>query len=71
MDTTDALMIYIEPLSQLEAAIGNSRAKTKIVYERIGQDFVLTFDEYKRSMAIFATVKVCLLHSTLIPRLTP
>jgi hypothetical protein len=54
----DALMIYMEPIGQLEAAVANSRFKTKIVYERIGRDFVLTFDESKRAMAIMATNNV-------------
>ncbi|EJD48574.1 hypothetical protein AURDEDRAFT_162532 [Auricularia subglabra TFB-10046 SS5] len=57
VDTGDALQIFIEPLSQLDAALGNGRSKTKIVYERIGQDFVLNFDEARRAMVIFAAVK--------------
>jgi hypothetical protein len=56
--TADALLIYMDSISHLEAAVANGRFKTKIVYERIGRDFVLTFDESKRTMAIMATINV-------------
>ncbi|KAH7105371.1 hypothetical protein BKA62DRAFT_689459 [Auriculariales sp. MPI-PUGE-AT-0066] len=52
--SSDLLMIYLEPLSRLDAAVSNNRFKTKIHLEKLGKNYVLTFDESKRAMAILA-----------------
>ncbi|KAH7105369.1 hypothetical protein BKA62DRAFT_386244 [Auriculariales sp. MPI-PUGE-AT-0066] len=54
--TNDLLMLYLEPCARLDAAIRNGHFKTKLHLERLGKDYVLTFDESKRAMAILAMI---------------
>ena len=58
VDGSDALIIYIESLTQLNSAVAANAYKTKLYHERIGKDFVLAFDETRRAMAIFAVNNV-------------
>lgn len=56
--TTEALFIYVVALADLGPAVSQGRFKIKINSERIGKEFVLGFDEGKRSMAILAMLNV-------------
>ena len=52
------ILIYLERTDVIGNAIYHSRFKKKLHKEKIGNDFLLAFDESKRMLAVCATDKV-------------
>ncbi|KAI6095859.1 hypothetical protein F5141DRAFT_1012708, partial [Pisolithus sp. B1] len=59
IDRIGNLMVYLEHLTTIDAAIARGRGK-KLNREKIGQDFVLAFDESKRMLSIVSSDKLLL-----------
>lgn len=55
---THEVLIYLEKIDSIENAVHNSRFKKRLHKEKIGNDFLLAFDESKRMLAVCATDKV-------------
>ncbi|KAL4063347.1 hypothetical protein J3A83DRAFT_4404551 [Scleroderma citrinum] len=53
------LNVYLEHLTSIDGAIGRGRGKV-LNRERIGQDFVLAFDESRRMLSIISSKKLLL-----------
>ncbi|KAI6101018.1 hypothetical protein EDD16DRAFT_1495813, partial [Pisolithus croceorrhizus] len=58
-DRIGNLMVYLDHLTAIEAAITRGRGET-LNREKIGQDFVLAFDESKRMLSIASSDKLLL-----------
>ncbi|KAI6101021.1 hypothetical protein EDD16DRAFT_1844403 [Pisolithus croceorrhizus] len=58
-DRIGNLTVYLDHLTAIEAAITRGRGKT-LNREKIGQDFVLAFDESKRMLSIVSSDKLLL-----------
>ncbi|KAI6035782.1 hypothetical protein EDC04DRAFT_2880315 [Pisolithus marmoratus] len=58
-DRTGNLMIYLDRLTAIDAAIARGHGKS-LNGEKIGQDFVLAFDESKRMLSIISSDKLLL-----------
>ncbi|KAI5994326.1 hypothetical protein EDD15DRAFT_2432753 [Pisolithus albus] len=58
-DRTGNLMVYLDPLTTIDAAIARRRGKS-LNREKIGQDFVLAFNESKRMLGIVSSDKLLL-----------
>jgi hypothetical protein len=57
-DCTDILTIYLENLAEVDGAIRRGRGKA-LNREKIGQDFLLAYDESKRMLVIVSSDRVC------------
>ena len=58
-DRTGNLSVYLESLTAIDGAISRGRGK-QLNREKIGQDFVLAFDESKRMLSVVSSDKVCI-----------
>ena len=56
-DRTGNLSVYLESLTAIDNAISKQRGKS-LNREKIGQDFVLAFDESKRMLSVVSSDKV-------------
>ncbi|KAL6309202.1 hypothetical protein BKA93DRAFT_724346 [Sparassis latifolia] len=52
------LFIYLEAIAELEGAMKRRRCKKMLHCDKIGHDFMLTYDESKRMLALCASMKV-------------
>ena len=59
-DRVGNLSVYLESLTAIDGAISQGRRKV-LNRERIGQDFVLAFDESKRMLSVVSSDKVRIL----------
>jgi hypothetical protein len=57
-DRTGNFLVFLEELSAIEGAIIRQRHKKLLNRDKIGQDFVLAFDETRRMLAVCASTKV-------------
>ncbi|KAK7676902.1 hypothetical protein QCA50_020158 [Cerrena zonata] len=57
IEYTQEVLIYLEHTDSIENAVQNSRFKKKLHKEKVGNDFLLAFDESKRMLAVCATDK--------------
>ncbi|KAI6032571.1 hypothetical protein F5J12DRAFT_779054 [Pisolithus orientalis] len=58
-DRVGNVMVYLDHLTVIDAAIGRGRGKS-LNREKIGQDFVLAFDESKRMLSVVSSDKLLL-----------
>ena len=58
-------MIYLERTDTIDNATRHSRYKKKVHKEKIGNDFLLVFDESKRMLAVCATDKVIVIFTVM------
>jgi len=59
-DRLGNLSVYHENLTAIDGAVSRGRGKP-LNREKIGQDFVLAFDESKRMLSVVSSDKVCIL----------
>ena len=61
----DWVLIYLESLSEIDAAIRGSRPIKSLNREKLGQDFLFAYDEIKRTLAVCASKRVrrCTIYS--------
>ncbi|GBE82556.1 hypothetical protein SCP_0409400 [Sparassis crispa] len=52
------LFIYLEAVTELDGAINRGRYKKLLHRDKIGQDFMLTYDESKRMLALCSSMKL-------------
>ena len=59
------VFIYLESLSEIDAAIRGSRPIKSLKREKLGQDFLFAYDEMKRTLAVCASkmVRQCAVYS--------
>ena len=60
-DRAGNLIIYLDQLAGMDGAIARGRGK-QLNREKIGQDFLLAYDELKKMLAVVSSekVRVCL-----------
>lgn len=59
VDRPGNLFIFLEAIHSIDGAITRSAHKTKLNRDKIGQDFILAYDESKRMLAVCASAQVC------------
>lgn len=65
MDCQEEIRIYLDRIDAIENAVLSGRLTKKLHRHKIGNDFILAFDETKRMLAVCATDKVVCVHITL------
>ena len=60
-DRAGNLIIYLDQLASMQGAIARGRGKS-LNREKIGQDFLLAYDESKKMLAVVSSdrVRICL-----------
>lgn len=58
MDCKEEIRIYLDRIDVIENAVLHDKWKKKLHRSKIGNDFILAFDETKRMLAICAMDKV-------------
>ena len=59
VDSQGNILIFIDRLSRIDAAIQSQSYAKFINQDKIGQPCLFAYDESKRMLAIYAPVKVC------------
>jgi hypothetical protein len=62
----DKHAIYLESLAGMDAAIKRARPIKTLNRDKMGEEVLFAFDEAKRTLAVWASAKVCAIH-TLVP----
>ncbi|EIW81351.1 hypothetical protein CONPUDRAFT_82336 [Coniophora puteana RWD-64-598 SS2] len=57
-DRMGNVQVYCEPLDALERAINHVRYKKQLSHDKIGDDFLITFNESKQTLAVFESQKL-------------
>ena len=57
-DNQGRLFVFLETLAKIGHSIERNKFKKQLYQEKIGHDFILSFDESKRMLAICASSKV-------------
>lgn len=68
-DSHGNLFVFLETLARIDHAIASNKYKKQLHREKIGQDFILTFDEQKKMLALCSSTKACIFFSPLCLRL--
>lgn len=56
----DKHAVYLERLAEMNAAIQRPKPIKTLNHNKIGEDLLFAYDEAKRTLAVWASVKVCL-----------
>jgi hypothetical protein len=59
VDSQGNVKIYLEKLSHIDAAIKNKSHVKLLHQDHIGQTCLFAFDEAKRMLAVYASIRVC------------
>lgn len=62
-DNQGNLFVFLEALAGIDFAIAHNKHKKQLHREKIGQDFILTFDESKKMLALCSSTKACVFSS--------
>jgi hypothetical protein len=60
-DTHGNITIYCDQMSSMDAAVRQKRFRKSLNRDKIGQDFLLAYDETKRMLAVCGSHKVWIL----------